>query len=78
LSDPHGAIDLLRSTIDARPTTPYGAEAHAHFVLGSAYEASGDRDRATTEWRNAIATAPSDDPDNIRARARAALARTSR
>jgi len=78
LSDPHGAIDLLRSTSDARLTTPYGAEAHAHFVLGSAYEASGDRDRATTEWRNAIATAPSDDPDNIRARARAALARTSR
>ena len=78
LSDPHGAIDLLRSTIDARPATPYGAEAHAHFVLGSAYEASGDRDRATTEWRNASATAPSDDPDNIRARARAAIARSSR
>jgi tetratricopeptide (TPR) repeat protein len=78
LSDARGAIDLLRSTIDSHPTTPYGAEAHAHFVLGRAYELSGDRDRATTEWRGAIATAPSDDPDNIRARARAAIARTSR
>jgi tetratricopeptide (TPR) repeat protein len=78
MSDARGAIDLLRSTVDSHPTTPYGAEALAHFVLGRAYEASGDRDRALTEWRSAIATAPSDDPDNVRARARAAIARTSR
>jgi hypothetical protein len=78
MSDARRAIDLLRSTIDAHPTTPYGAEALAHFVLGRAFEAIRDRDRATMEWRNAIATAPSDDPDNIRARTRAAMARTSR
>jgi len=77
-SEASRAVDLLRSTADARPTAPYGAEAVAHFVLGRAYEAINDRDRATSEWRNAIATTPSDDPDNIRSRARAAIARSRR
>jgi hypothetical protein len=72
------AIDLLRSTADSRPTAPYGAEATAHFVLGRAYDAINDRDRAASEWRNAIATTPSDDPDDIRTRARAAIARSRR
>jgi hypothetical protein len=72
------AIDLLRSTADARPTAPYGAEATAHFVLGRAYDAINDRDRAASEWRHAIAATPSDDPDDIRTRARAAIARSRR
>jgi hypothetical protein len=78
LSDGRRAINLLQSTIDSHPATPYGAEANASFVLGRAYEAINDRDHAITAWRHAIATAPSDDPDNVRARARAAIARTSR
>jgi tetratricopeptide (TPR) repeat protein len=78
MSEARRAIDLLRSTADSRPPAPYGAEANAHFVLGRAYDAIGDRDRAMIEWRNAIAASPSDDPDNIRARARAAIARTRR
>jgi hypothetical protein len=78
MSDARRAIDLVRSTADAHPTAPYGAEALAHFVLGRAYEAIGDRDRAAMEWRTAIATTPSDDPDNIRSRARAASARSRR
>jgi tetratricopeptide (TPR) repeat protein len=78
MSDARRAIDLLRSIADSRPTAPYGAEAVAHFVLGLAYEATGDRDRALREWQNAIATTPSDDPDDIRVRARAAIARTRR
>jgi tetratricopeptide (TPR) repeat protein len=78
MSDARHAIDLLRSTADSRPPAPYGAEAKANFMLGRAYDTIGDRDRAISEWRNAIATAPSDDPDNIRARARAAIARTRR
>ena len=78
MSDARRAIDLVRSTADAHPTAPYGAEALAHFVLGRAYEAIGDRDRAAIEWRTAIATTPSDDPHNIRSRARAASARVRR
>ena len=77
-AQPRRAIDLLRSTVDAHPTAPYGAEAIAHLVIGRAYEAVNDRDRALTEWRSAIATTPSDDPDNIRSRARAAMARSRR
>jgi hypothetical protein len=77
-SEASRAIDLLRSTADSRPTAPYGAEATAHFVLGRAYEAINDRDRAASEWRHAIDTTPSDDPDNIRTRARAAIARSRR
>src|SRR5262249_21758245 len=72
------AIALLRPTADSRPTAPYGAEATAHFVLGRAYDAINDRDRAANEWRHAIDTTPSDDPDNIRTRARAAIARSRR
>jgi hypothetical protein len=77
-SEPHRAIDLLQSTVTARPTAPYGAEAAAHFTLGRAYEAINDRDRAASAWRTAIATTPSDDPDDIRTRARAAIARVRR
>jgi hypothetical protein len=78
MSDARRAIDLLQSTADSHPATPYGAEALAHFVLGRAYDAIGDRDRAASEWRTAIASTPSDDPDNIRSRARAAIARLRR
>jgi tetratricopeptide (TPR) repeat protein len=78
MSDARRAIDLVRSTADAHPTAPYGAEALAHFLLGRAYEAIGERDHAATAWQTAIATTPSDDPDNIRSRARAALARSRR
>ena len=77
-SQPRRAIDLLRSTVDAHPTAPYGAEAIAHLVIGRAYEAVNDRDRALIEWRSAIATTPSDDPDNVRSRARAAMTRSRR
>lgn len=72
------AIDLLATVADARPPAPYGADALAHFSLGRAQERLGDRARAVIEWRAAIATAPSDDPDNIRSRARSALARVGR
>ena len=78
MSDARRAIELLRSTADSHPPAPYGAEAIANFMLGRAYDAIGDRDRAISEWRNAIAAAPSDDPDNIRPRARAAIARRRR
>jgi len=68
------AIDLLAPMIDSHPSAPYGAGALVHFARGRAYERLGDRDRAAIEWRQAIAIAPSDDPDAIRSRARSALA----
>jgi Tfp pilus assembly protein PilF len=77
-SEPRRAIELLRSTAESHPIAPYGAEAAVHFVLGRAYEAIDDRDRAASEWRAAITTTPSDDPDTIRTRARAAIARLRR
>jgi len=77
-SEPRRAIDLLQSTADSHPSAPYGAESLARYVLGGAYESIGDRDRAANEWRSAIATTPSDDPHNIRSRARSAIARTRR
>lgn len=72
------AIDLLTFVIDTHPSAPYGAEALAQFSLGRAYERLGDRDRAVNAWRAAIARAPRDDPDKIRSRARAAVARIGR
>lgn len=75
---PGRAIDLLRATAETHPAAPYGAEAIVNFTLGRAHDAVNDRDRAATAWRNAIAAAPSDDPDNIRSRARAELARIRR
>lgn len=72
------AIDLLAPLTDTHPAAPYGAEALVHFVRGRAYDAVNDRDRAAIEWRRAIAIAPADDPDNIRSRARTAIARPRR
>ena len=54
------------------------SERSRHHLLGRAHDQLNDRDRATIEWRAAIASAPSDDPDEIRSRARAAIARTRR
>lgn len=72
------AIDLVTPIAASHPSAPYGAEAIAHFLLGRAFEQLDDRDQAMREWRNAIASAPSDDPDDIRSRARAAIARGRR
>jgi tetratricopeptide (TPR) repeat protein len=78
ISQARRAIDLLAPLIDHPPSTPYGADALVHFARGRAYEGLDDRERAAIEWRRAIAIAPSDDPDNIRSRARTAIARVRR
>ena len=77
-AQPQRAVDLLAPVTNAHPAAPYGAEALGHFVLGRAHDAVNDRERAVIEWRRAIAIAPSDDPDNIRSRARTAIARERR
>ena len=75
LSQPDRAIMMLAPVIETPPTAPYGAAALAQLMLGHAYERLGDHERARTALRAAIASAPADDPDDIRSRARVALAR---
>jgi tetratricopeptide (TPR) repeat protein len=73
LSETDAAIDQLKVVADARPSAPYGATALACFRLGAAYDRMGYHDRAVTAYRSAIATAPSDDPDNVPSRASEAM-----
>jgi hypothetical protein len=69
------AVDLAAPVIAARATAPYGALARAFFLTGRAYEQLDDRSRARSAFTSAIDSAPRDDPDRIRARAREALSR---
>ncbi len=72
------AIAVIEPVVNAAPTTPYGAGALAQFTLGLAHERRGDHAKARAALRAAIANAPPDDPDEIRARARTAIARLGR
>ncbi len=67
------ATGELRAVLAARPTAPYGASALAWLKLGAAYDRLGQHARALDAYRAAIAAAPPDDPDNVRARARQAV-----
>jgi tetratricopeptide (TPR) repeat protein len=75
LSQPDRAIIMLAPVIETSPTAPYGAAALAQLILGRAYERLGVHEKARTALRAAIASAPADDPDDIRSRARVVLAR---
>jgi len=68
------AIEQLQAVVDARPVAPYGALALAQYRLGAACDRLGWRDRAITAYRSAVAAAPADDPDEVRAKARDAMA----
>jgi tetratricopeptide (TPR) repeat protein len=70
------AIAELRAVIAAKPTAPYGASALAWLRLGAAYDRKGLHDRARDAYQAAVAAAPPDDPDNIRAQARDAIRKT--
>lgn len=70
VGEPSRAIALLEPLIDARPSAPYGIVALAHLALGDAYAAARDRQKALASYERAITTAPRDDPDNVRSRAR--------
>ena len=74
--DTDAAIDQLQAVVDARPRAPYGAAALAQYRLGAAFDRMGWRDRAVAAYKAAIASAPPDDPDDLRTRARHAIART--
>ncbi len=69
------AIEQLKAVVAAKPTAPYGASALAWLRLGAAYDRTGFHDRAVVAYRAAIAAAPADDPDNVRAQARDAMGR---
>ncbi len=73
--DPTRAIALLTPLIDARPSAPYGILALAHLALGDAYAAARDRQKALASYERALDTAPHDDPDGVRSRARDGRAR---
>ena len=74
LAQPAAALDLVAPVIDANRPQPYGAIAEAHLARGRAYLALNDPDRARVAFDRALATTPSDDPDDVRARVRAARA----
>jgi tetratricopeptide (TPR) repeat protein len=70
LAQPDRAVAMLAPVIETSPTAPYGAAALAQLMLGRAHERLGDREKARAALRAAIASAPADDPDDIRSRAR--------
>jgi tetratricopeptide (TPR) repeat protein len=74
LGDVRRALTLAQDVVRAAPDAPYGVLAHAHLLVGDAYARLGDRVRAADAYAQAIARAPSDDPETIR-RAREARAR---
>lgn len=75
LSQPRRALDVLDPIAQARLTAPYGIASVISLTRGDALAAVGDRAGASAAYSRAIADAPRDDPDDVRDRARAALAR---
>lgn len=74
LSQARRAIELIDPLFRARPSEPYGALALAQLTLGDARASLGDRSAAIAAYARALDSAPLDDPDNVRDRARAGLA----
>lgn len=70
------AIEQLTAVVDAEPARPYGALATAWYALGEARDRMGDREGAVGAYRSAMATAPSPDHHNVRARASERLRHT--
>jgi tetratricopeptide (TPR) repeat protein len=75
LSAPARAIELLDPIVRARPTEPYGVLALAYLTQGEAYEALRNRSAALDSFSRALDNVPRDDPEQLRARVRAAAAR---
>lgn len=75
LGEPARATALLDPLLERRPVAPYGIAALASLTLGDAHLAAGDRQKALAAYDRALATAPRDDPDDVRSKARAGRAR---
>jgi tetratricopeptide (TPR) repeat protein len=69
------ALAIVTPVITSRAAVPYGALAEAELTAGRVYEQLGERERALDALDHAVAHTPSDDPRDIRSRARAATAR---
>ena len=76
LAESDRALDELRPIVERRPAKPFGAVARAHLGLGRAYDRLGQRDKAVAEFRAAQASAPPDDPREVRKAALDGLSRT--
>ncbi len=68
------AIDLIDPLIRGGATEPYGIRALAFVTRADAYATLGDRSTAIADYSRAIESAPPDDPDALRVRARSGLA----
>jgi tetratricopeptide (TPR) repeat protein len=75
LSQPARALTIVDPVIRSTGSAPYGARALAQIARGDALAALGDRSQARAAYDDAIVSAPRDDPDDVRTRARHALAR---
>jgi tetratricopeptide (TPR) repeat protein len=75
LAETDSAIEQLRALADAKPRAPYGITALAQYRLGAAYDRMGRRAQAVAAYRAALAAAPADDPDGVRAKASDGLRR---
>ena len=69
------AIEQLRMAADAKPSAPYGAAARAALRLGICEDRMGRRAEAIAAYQAAIAAAPADDPEGVRAAARERMRR---
>ena len=63
------AIEMLQRVVALRPAAPFGSLPLAHLRLGEAYDRLGSRPAAVAAYRAAIAAAPANDPQDIRAQA---------
>lgn len=75
LAQPLEALDVLSPLIAARPAAPYGVLALAYLTQGDALARLRHDTRARDAYARAIREAPRDDPDDVRTRTRAAIAR---
>jgi tetratricopeptide (TPR) repeat protein len=73
LGRPEAALPHLRAVIDAKPSSPVGAEALAQLQLGNAYDRLARREQAIAAYRAALMVNPAGDPLQIESRARAGL-----
>jgi tetratricopeptide (TPR) repeat protein len=73
LSERESAVRQLRMILEMKPVAPFGIVARTHLRLGQVLDRLGRRDEALAEYRAAIASAPSGDPDRITRAAHAGL-----
>jgi tetratricopeptide (TPR) repeat protein len=73
-AQPARALTVIDPVIRSAPAPPYGAAALARLARGAALAAQGESAPAIEAFTAAIDAAPRDDPDDVRARARRAIA----